>query len=525
MEKLIAAAQEGRFENIVQQAPVGITIFKGKDMIVEMANETYLQIIDKKADEFIGRSVYDSLPEIRSLTEPLLNKVYETGIPCHGLEFPIVLNRYGQHDRTYFNFVYQALKDDAGNITGIFVVANDVTNMVKARQALEESERQFRNMVMQSPIAMTIFRGPEYIIDIANQALLDNIWRKKAEEVIGRKALEVFPELKEQKYAALLEKVFTSGDPYREKDAFAIVGEERFYLDFEYRPLKDMEGKVTGILITVYDVTEKVLIRQHVEEAVRERTRELAIKAEALEKMNAELKSFAYVSSHDLQEPLRKIRIFAERITETELDKLSDTGKDYFKRIEKSASIMQTLINDLLAYSRTSNAERVMEHVSMNKLMEEAKEQFHEEIQEKKAIIRSDDLGNGYIIPFQFKQLLINLISNALKFSKADQAPVITLQYRQVKGASIPNSIASAQQDYHHFIFSDNGIGFDNQYKEKIFEIFQRLHSKEKFNGTGIGLAIVKKIVSNHNGFIEASGERDKGATFDIWIPVVDTVQ
>ncbi len=112
--------------------------------------------------------------------------------------------------------------------------------------------------------------------------------------------------------------------------------------------------------------------------------------------------------------------------------------------------------------------------------MEEAKEQFHEEIEEKKAIIRSDDLGSGYIIPFQFKQLLINLLSNALKFSKAGEAPMISLQYRLAKGDSIPNSIAVAQQDYHHFIFSDNGIGFDNQYREKIFEIFQRLHSERK---------------------------------------------
>ncbi len=124
------------------------------------------------------------------------------------------------------------------------------------------------------------------------------------------------------------------------------------------------KGKPVKIIGAMADITEEKAFNQALENEVRERTRELAIKAEALEKMNAELKSFAYVSSHDLQEPLRKIRIFAERIIETELDKLSDKGKDYFKRIEKSASIMQTLINDLLAYSRTSNAERVMEQVS-----------------------------------------------------------------------------------------------------------------------------------------------------------------
>lgn len=648
MEKLIATAKESRFENIVQQVPVGIIVFKGEEMIVEMANETYLQIVDKKAEDVIGRSLYDVLPEVRASVEPLLYNVFKTGIPYYGLEFPVILNRYGQQELTYFNFVYQALKDNNGIVTGIFVVANEVTTMVRAKHALEESERQFRNMVMQSPIAMTIFRGPEYVIDIANQTLMDNIWHKKAEEVMGKKALEVFPELKNQKYPELLEKVYNTGEAHREKESFAIVGELGFYLDFEYLPLKDTEGKVTGILITVYDVTEKVKARQHVEEAeerlrlaveatglahwdldlvnykiiyserlpeifghsrgavmthaemraqvlpedlenvilkamdralqhgiyqyearikqpngnikwiktqgkvvfdttgkpvkiigamaditeekafshaleneVRERTKELAIKNEALEKMNAELKSFAYVSSHDLQEPLRKIRIFAERIIETEIGKLSDTGKDYFRRIERSASTMQTLINDLLSYSRTSNAERVMETVSMNKIMEEAKDQFREEMEEKKAIIHSDDLGMAYIIPFQFKQLLINLISNSLKFSKAGQPPVITLTHEIVKGNMIPNSLALPQLNYHHLTFSDNGIGFDNQYRERIFEIFQRLNSKERFNGTGIGLAIVKKIVSNHNGFIEATSERDKGATFNIWLPAI----
>lgn len=647
MEKAIASTQERRFENIVKQAPVGITILRGKDMIVEMANETYLQIVDRKEEDLVGRSLYETLPEVRSSVEPLLSKVFEIGIPYNGFQFPVFLNRYGQRELTYFNFVYQALLDEDGRISGIVVVATEVTSLVNAKRFIEESERQFRNMVMQSPIAMTIFRGPEFVIETANQTLLDTIWRMQESDVIGKKALDVFPELKKQKFPALLRQVYETGIAYREKEAFAIVVDQSFYFDYEYAPLRDREGNVTGIMISVYDVTEKVITRQHVEEArerlqlaveatnlanwdldlqdftilhsdqmieilghppgtelthqqmraqlmpedlqnvvlkamekalqtgiyqyearimlpngnikwiktqgkvvfnengtpkkmlgtlrditeeksfslaleneVRERTRELAVNNEALEKMNAELNSFAYVSSHDLQEPLRKIRIFAERISETELQNLSEKGQDYFRRIEKAASTMQTLINDLLSYSRTSNADRVTELVSMNTVLEEAREQLKEEFEEKKAILRSDDLGQGRIIPFQFKQLLINLLSNSLKFAREGHRPVITLRHETVKGSEIPNSIAIPQKDYHHLIYTDNGIGFDNQFRERIFEIFQRLNSKEKFNGTGIGLAIVKKIVSNHQGFIEALGEKDKGAQFDIWFPV-----
>ncbi|ASZ13655.1 PAS domain-containing protein [Chitinophaga pendula] len=647
MKKKNAATADGRFELIVQQAPVGITIFKGKDMIVEMANETYLQIVDKKEEELIGRSLYDSLPEVRTFVEPLLDKVYNTGVSHYGFEFPVILNRYGQSELTYFNFVYQALKDAEGAIFGVFVVANEVTTLVRVKQSIEESERQFRNMVMQSPIAMTIFRGPDHIIELANTTLLKNIWRKTEEEVMGKKALEVFPELKTQKYPALLQKVLNTGITHRESESLAIVGEESFYLDFEYAPLRDTEGNISGVMITVYDVTEKVVARQNVEETkerlrlaveatglaswdldlrdmsiqhaprlveilgypagtalthqqmrnsvipedlenivlkaqeeamtsgiyqyeariilpdntiawiktqgkviydehkvpfkiigtlrditeekafsqalerqVQERTKELAVQNETLAKMNAELKSFAYVSSHDLQEPLRKIRIFSERILETEIDQLSAKGKDYFSRIEKATVTMQTLIKDLLVYSRTSNTERTFEKRNIDDLLNEVREQLSEELEEKNATINATPLGIAAIIPFQFKQLLINLISNSLKFCRPGIAPVININHQVVKATAVPGTTTAIEQDYYHLTITDNGIGFDNEFREKIFEIFQRLNQKEKFEGTGIGLAIVKKIVENHQGIISAQGEKDNGARFDIYFPI-----
>ncbi|MBO9660254.1 MAG: PAS domain-containing protein, partial [Chitinophagaceae bacterium] len=270
---LFKALQESeqKFRELVMQAPVGITILKGPDMIAELANDTYLQIVDRTREQFIGKSLYESLPEVRSAVEPLLTGILHTGIPYYGNEFKVNLKRHGRVDTTYFNFVYQPLKELDGKITGIIVVANEVTEQVEAKHYVTESAKEFRRMVMESPIAMTIFRGPDFVIEVANTVLLKNIWRLSEEEVMGRKALEVFPELIDQKYPELLRQVMTTGQAHRENESVAFVhgadGMKKFYLDYEYAPLFEPDGSVSGIMITVNDVTEKVEARHKVEDA------------------------------------------------------------------------------------------------------------------------------------------------------------------------------------------------------------------------------------------------------------------
>lgn len=645
------STNEQAFKSIVQQAPVGITIFRGQDMIVEMANETYLQIVDKTEEEFTGRSLYESLPEVRTIVEPLLNNVYKTGEPYYGYEFPVMLSRYGTKQLAWFNFVYQALRGADNRIDGVIVVANDVTELVKSRKSVEESHRQFSTLVMNSPIAMTIFRGKDYIIEMANQALMDNIWRKSADEVMGKPLLDVFPELRDQKYPELLNHVLETGVLHREKESFAIVRDEAFYLDYEYAPLREPDNTVTGIIVTVYDVTEKVIARKSLEEAtqrlhlameatglaswdldletrnilhtprlaeifghdagtrlsheqmykqvhpdhlekiikpalekalrtgdyhyeasiikadgsigwiktrgkviyneqrnpvkmigtmqditeekifsselerqVKERTRELLEKNDELEKMNAELKSFAYVSSHDLQEPLRKIQVFADRIVQLEHENLSGRGKYYFEKIYRSAAVMRTLIKDLLSYSRASNNSLQYETVILADVNAEVKEEFREMIQEKDAIIHTNVQAAVTGIRFQLKQLFSNLLSNSLKFSTPGIQPRIEISGTVIPANTIPAPVQSNSQAFYHLQFSDNGIGFDPAYSEKIFDMFQRLNHRDKYEGTGIGLAIVKKIVDNHKGAIVASSQPGQGARFDIYLPLGNTV-
>jgi PAS domain S-box-containing protein len=274
-----------KFRDTVMQAPVGITIFRGgEDFIVEMVNESYLELIGRKEKDIVGKPFFESVPETKEVAEPLLKNVLHTGISYYGTEFEVPINRYGKVEKTYFNFIYQALREQDGTISGVIVVANEVTAQVEARLALQQSEKQFSNMVMQSPIAMTIWRGPDYIIEMANTELLNNIWRKEPQAVLGKKALEVFPELIGQKYPELLQKVYTTGVAHRENESVAFIegndGMKKFYLDFEYSPLFEQDGTVYAIMITVNNVTEKVEARQKILEA-EERLR-IAVDASGL---------------------------------------------------------------------------------------------------------------------------------------------------------------------------------------------------------------------------------------------------
>lgn len=765
-----------RFRNTVKQAPVGITILRGPDHVAEMANEAYLKLVGREESSFVGIPLFDSLPEVKETVSDLLDSVFTTGVPYHGYEVPVPINRFGSPEIFYFDFLYHPLKEENGQISGIIVTVTEVTEKVESRkktelneerlniivdaselgtwelyvktkdlqysdryleivtgykgqeylthaqllshvhpddlhirekafkeaialgnihyearviwddqsihwveakgkvfydaegnperllgtvrditdeknhqQELEASEKRFRKLVMESPVPKAILKGKNMVIEMVNGAMLKNIWRKNESDVQGKIILDVFPELKKQKYARLLNEVYTTGNVHSESESLFYLndgnGERKMYIDFEYAPQRELDDTISGIKMTLIDVTEKVETRKKIEESekkfrsltesipqliwetdekgnalftsgkwleytgivpageaewkamihpddfeqntktwshslatgevyktdvrvlrkdgtyrwhsvigepvlnkdnkiikwvgaftdiqtekaftqelekqVTARTKELEQKNVELEQMNKELQSFAYISSHDLQEPLRKIQTFATQIIEKESENLSDSGKDKFQRMQNAAQRMQTLINDLLSYSRTNIQERKFEKVNLSKIIDEVKEDLKEELEQKDALIESNETCDVNIIPFQFRQLLYNLASNSLKFSNPDVRPVIQIKSEFAKGEDLSNDTLSKEANYCHISISDNGIGFEPQYSKKIFEVFQRLHGKLEYTGTGIGLAIVKKIVENHNGTITATGEKNKGATFDIYIPVV----
>ena len=265
--------------------------------------------------------------------------------------------------------------------------------------------------------------------------------------------------------------------------------------------------KLTG---TCQDVTEQYHINQ-----------ELARKNLELQRRNEELTAFNYIASHDLQEPLRKIKLFTNRIFEKDFDDLPPTSKELIPRIITSAGQMQKLFSDLLAFSRATMTDNIFEKTNLNSVLEEVKNSLKESIEEKQVHISYSDMPELNVIPYQFRQLLENIIVNSIKYSKPNEPVEIQIEAQTVQGKAYLNHGATIGQKYYKLSIKDNGIGFDQQYSDKIFELFQRLHNKNEYSGTGIGLAICKKIVQNHHGFITANSEPDKGATFSIFIPLV----
>ncbi|MGI9478989.1 MAG: PAS-domain containing protein [Hyphomicrobiaceae bacterium] len=259
-----------------------------------------------------------------------------------------------------------------------------------------------------------------------------------------------------------------------------------------------------GTIATYQDITES--------EQFAEQTQ---IYLKKLEQSNRELQEFAYVASHDLQEPLRKIEAFGDRLSTRYAETLPDDGKMFIDRMQNAASRMRLLINDLLAYSRVATKVDPPKMIDLNHLLDGVLSDLQIRIDELDAEVISAQLPSIEADATQIRMLLQNLISNALKFQKPDTKPIVRIEAELIE----PN-LGEADREMVRLKVIDNGIGFDNAYKETMFKIFQRLHGRLEYEGTGVGLATVRKIVERHGGKLDADGRLDEGATFIIDLPI-----
>jgi PAS domain S-box-containing protein len=274
----------------------------------------------------------------------------------------------------------------------------------------------------------------------------------------------------------------------------------RFWASVIITPWKDRAGTLQGFLKITRDLTE----RKQAEEALR------ASEAR-LERSNNELEQFASVAAHDLQEPLRKIEAFGDRLKAKCKDQLNEQGKDYLERMLSSATRMRRLINDLLAFSRITTKARPFESVDLKQMAVEILADLEGRIQQTNGSVDVGELPVLEADPLQMRQLLQNLIGNALKFHKLYEPPVVKVASRVIHEAGVGRC---------EITVIDNGIGFDEQYLDRIFEVFQRLHGRQEYEGTGMGLAICRKIVERHNGTISAHSLPDRGSTFLVTLPL-----
>lgn len=508
---------EARYHNLIYSSPSAIGILFGEELVITIANDAIIEIWGK-GKEIMGKAYFEALPELAEQGyREVFAEVYKTGKPFNAVEMPVNILQNGEMQLKYYNFLLYAQKNANGETDGIGIIATEVTSQALLNKRIRESEQRFAAAV---------------------QAVEGIVWTNNYKgEMSGEQ--QSWAELTGQKYDEYQgygwANVIHPDDAQPTIDAWKEAVKAVRIFNFEHRvkmkdgcwrsfsikaiPLKNEDGSLREWVGVHTDIQEQKTFATELEKQVQERTQQLEQNNIELEKMNKELQSFAYISSHDLQEPLRKIQTFASRIAETESKNLSDAGRNYFIRMQDAAFRMQTLIDDLLAYSRTNISDRKYERTDLNKIIDEVRSDLKEELKQKHATLEAVELDEINIIPFQFRQLLLNLLSNSLKFSNPAIPPYIKIKSKIAKGAELNNEKLLDNTHYCHISFSDNGIGFEQQFNHKIFELFQRLHGRHEYSGTGIGLAIVKKIVDNHEGVITAKGEVNKGATFDIFLP------
>lgn len=403
-------------------------------------------------------------------------------------------------------------RNNLGQVEHVLNITLDVTEHRQATEKIEEQELFIKQVADASPTILYLFDVEKSTFSYINHEIY-YVLGYTPEEVIEMQDkstlllyhpedVHLLPERRET------EKKFQHSNSMiqyecrmRNKD-----NDWRWLVVREVVFKRDAAGKPVQILGAALDITRR-----------KEMERSLLQNSFQLEQSNASLEEFAYVASHDLKEPLRKISTFGDRMLQTQQALLTEEGRIYLKKIIDASQRMQIMINDLLSISMITG-DRSFQSYSLHAVLEDVKQTLEYKIENKNAIIEAPELPEINIVPSQFRQLFQNLLSNSLKFTKEDQQPVIKIQYEWLQPEQVNFQISKASK-YLKLEFTDNGIGFEEEYAGKIFQIFQRLHGRSEYEGTGIGLAICKKIVEHHGGVIYATSKLGEGATFTIILP------
>lgn len=330
------------------------------------------------------------------------------------------------------------------------------------------------------------------------------ISKYSAEELIGQTHQIINSHYHPKEFFVEMWETITQGETWEGEIRNRAKDGSHYWVHTNIVPFLDSEGKPDQYVAVRYDITE----RKTAEE-------KLQIYAKKLEISNRELQDFASVAAHDLQEPLRKIQSFSDRVRVSTKDNIPVEATDYLNRIQSSASRMQVLINDLLTYSRVTTKAKPFSQVSLNEILRNVCSDLEVRIEQTKAEVKIPDLPSIEADPTQMHQLFLNLLSNALKFHLAGQKPVVEVSVQIVEKSPVIRSGKACV-----ISISDNGIGFDEKYLDKIFIIFQRLHGRHEYEGTGIGLAVCRKIVDRHGGHLTAQSRPLGGAQFIVTLPL-----
>lgn len=528
-----ALESEARFRTLIEEAPFATALYAGPDLIIELANEEMIRLWGK-TPAVIGMPLAAALPELEG--QPfigLLQQVFRTGIAYRTQEQEARLVVNGLLQSFWFNFTYKPLLDAEGNIYAILNMAVDITAQVLARKRIDESESNLAS-------AIELAKLGTWSMELSSGKMT---YSPRLQKWLGLKSAVVEKGISSQvhekdraRVAAAIRKAIAPDGSGRYDEVYtilnAVTGASRV-IHATGRVFHDAQGKAVRFSGTAQDITLQRDLQSALENEVRLRTeqlnaafKELQVTNDALASLNEKLKysneelaQYAYVASHDLQEPLRKIQIFSDLLKGD--TSLKEKSKGLVHKIAASSIRMSQLIRDLLNFSRLLQSDRRFQPVDLNAVVAGVRTDYELIAEEKGARFSIDPLPTLDAIDLQMSQLFYNLIGNSLKFTKAGVSPIITITAATATEAEVKQHIRAAQPDtiYHKICVADNGIGFEADYSEKIFEVFKRLHTRESYPGSGIGLALCRRIVANHGGALYGASTPGEGATFCLLLP------
>lgn len=514
------------FSSILKALP-GCHLFLKPDapvFTILEATETYLQatLSDRS---IIGKPLFAAFPQnplsadatsIKNLDSSLL-WVLEHKQPHH-----MSIQRYDVSDSTKSNFVFKIWKpvnkpviDETGEVQYIIHTIEDITQEIQAgKRVNKENEppnasHELEHQKLLTNTILSVSLNGIYALEAvrdSNQCIIDyrylfanhaiaNYLKRSIGEIVGATVLELIPENKTNGFFDYFCRVLEKGEPDRQQTYFTSQNFNGWF-DFSVMPVSK-----NVIIVTIQDITE-----------IKESQLQLQKTNQELKRSNRNLEEFAHAASHDLKEPIRKIHYFSQQLKEQLHDRLKENEARSFSRIENATERMSRLIDDLLLYSYVSLHPHEKEMVDLNETVQQALEDLELDIQEKKALVNIGSLPQLKGYKRQLQQLFQNLIGNALKYCKHNQPPEIKLSAELIE---------TGGKAFHVIEISDSGIGFEQQYSEKIFQMFSRLHGNTEYSGTGVGLAIVRKVAENHDGYVEAISKPEEGATFKVYLPAI----
>jgi PAS domain S-box-containing protein len=446
----------------------------------------------------------------KTISRPILSLAETAGYISNENDYSVRARKFGDDElgvlTDAFNKMLEQIERQNDEITSfnhaLELKVNDRTNQLEQANNELKLKNEFVETIIESTVDVIAVFDKELNYVVLNKYGKE-VYQTGNGNIIGRNLFEVFPNVRNGEMHEDLKQSLqgnTVHNPYY-KSRISNRVLENFYI-----PLKDKDETVYRVLVIGHDITE-----------ISEANEKLKALNDALGKSNSDLEQFAYIASHDLQEPLRKIQTFSQLVGKNLDDK--ESAKKYLSKIYSSGARMTDLIKAVLNYSKLSNEKVQFEVVDLNEVIENIKTDLELTIVEKEAEIH---VGQLPVLPgnkLQLSQLFLNLISNSLKFSREKPLISISCNVDVSNDMKLSDGI-DVNERYAEIVVKDNGIGFEQHYADKVFNVFQRLHSREDFPGTGIGLALCKKIIENHLGSISVESKPGEGTTFTIYLPM-----